>query len=352
MTPNDPPLAQRDPDLAPAAPVCPVCGDPHRHRTGLEPSSPYLDGASYHIARCAGCGLLQTQPWPTPELLRQVYDSGNYYSTVEASATGTPNQPLIERARSAVRSLVVRHHFAAGGAGLQGRLASLVARRRFGWGPPGLSPGKLLDVGCGDGAFLLDAREAEWQVTGIETSQVAVENAGRLGLNVLAGSLEDHPFGPAEFDVVRLWSVLEHVPDAGLALGEIAKLLRPGGWAILQVPNAGGFTARLTGSRWPGWDVPAHLVHFTRATFERAVRAGGMLPMEIHSCSVGTMTGRHPWLASTPGRVAVFAMDQLFDLLGGGDTLMMFARKPLDPRSGEGSAARTAYQPASCVKSQ
>ena len=100
MTPNDPPLAQRDPELAPAAPVCPVCGDPHRHRTGLEPSSPYLDEASYHIARCAGCGLLQTEPWPTPELLRQVYDSGNYYSTVEASATGTPNQPLIERARS------------------------------------------------------------------------------------------------------------------------------------------------------------------------------------------------------------------------------------------------------------
>jgi hypothetical protein len=42
------------------------------------------------------------------------------------------------------------------------------------------------------------------------------------------------------------------------------------------------------------------------------------------------MTGFHPLLKSTPGRAAVFMMDQVFDLLGAGDTLMMFARKPLD----------------------
>ncbi len=310
--------------------ACPVCGDVRRQPTGLEPRSPYLGGRQYHVVRCARCGLLLTDPWPTAELLRQVYDSGDYYSTVEASTTDSSNRPLIERARGIIRSLVVRHHFALGGAGYRGRLASFVARRRFGWGPPGMSPGRLLDVGCGDGAFLLDARHAGWDVVGIETSRIAVENAARIGLQVYSGSLEGHPFGPAEFDVVRLWSVLEHVPDAGLALHEITKLLRPGGWVILQVPNADGFTARMTGSRWPGWDVPAHLVHFTRKTFERAVRTAGMLPVEIHSCSVGTMTGFHPLLKSTPGRAAVFMMDQVFDLLGAGDTLMMFARKPLD----------------------
>ena len=313
-----------------SAQECPVCGNTGREATGRRPRSPYLNGRQFRIVSCTRCGLLLTDPWPTSELLQNVYDSGTYYSTIEASVTDAPDQGFMDRARRAVRSLVVLHHFAPGGAGFRGWLASAIARRRFGWGPPGLSPGKLLDVGCGDGAFLLDARAAGWDVRGLETSQTAVENATRLGLQVSSGSLESHPFEAGEFDVVRLWSVLEHVADSGVALSELSKLLKPGGWAIVQVPNTRGFTARLTAERWPGWDVPVHLIHFTRSTLSRAIRGCGLSLVELHDSSVGTMSGRHPWLGTAPGRMAVFLMDQVFDVLGGGDAIVVFARRPLD----------------------
>ena len=157
---------------------------------------------------------------------------------------------------------VVHHHFARGGAGFVGAVFSAMFRRRFGYAPKGLQPGALLDVGCGDGTFLLEAQKAGWNVCGLETSETAVKNAKALGLSVLPGSLEDRLFDDSQFNLVRMWSVLEHVPDANVALRELVRILKPGGWAIIQVPNAASFAQRLTQARWSGWDLPAHLTHF------------------------------------------------------------------------------------------
>ena len=95
--------------------------------------------------------------------------------------------------------------------------------------PKGLQPGALLDVGCGDGTFLLEAQKAGWNVCGLETSETAVKNAKALGLSVLPGSLEDRLFDDSQFNLLRMWSVLEHVPDANVALRELVRILKPGG---------------------------------------------------------------------------------------------------------------------------
>src|SRR5215217_1819655 len=91
---------------------------------------------------------------------------------------------------------------------MPGRAARLAAYlRQF----PTKPHGALLDVGCGQGAFLIEAKAAGWWPTGIELTEDAVGLARQLtDLPVFAGDLADEDLFPAEsFDVVTLWGVLE-----------------------------------------------------------------------------------------------------------------------------------------------
>jgi len=125
------------------------------------------------------------------------------------------------------------------------------------------APGRrLLDVGCGTGAFLAAARRAGYDVTGIDFSQEFIRLArSRFHLDsVRACSLEDFaqqtPAG--SFDVVTFFEVLEHQDNPTAFMDSVKRLLRPGGFLALSVPNR---------DRWPpasndSSDLPPH--HFTR----------------------------------------------------------------------------------------
>ncbi len=306
---------------------CALCSSRVHIPTGIKPPPYTLPEYRFEILRCASCGLMSTQPQLTPTELKSVYDLIDYYSLSEATDQSAASGS--ERLRWSVRSRVTRYYYARDrkGAGLLTRLIAMAAHRRFGWAPSNLQGSHLLDVGCGDGAFLLDARDAGWTVQGLEFSETAGANAARLGLNVTIGRLEDRPFEPESFDVVRLWSVLEHLSDPCGAMREVARILRPGGWAIVQTPNARSPAARLIGDGWIGWQIPVHLNHFTPATLERTIRTTRLLPVEVHHASIGTLTcGLHPNLRSA--RYLIVLVDYLLDLLKLGDCVVVFARKP------------------------
>ena len=104
--------------------------------------------------------------------------------------------------------------------------------------------GKLLDVGCGTGEFLYVARKAGFAATGIEPSETACKLA-RQKSGVICGELKDIILGESYFDVVTLWSVLEHVPDPLPALKKIYSTLKPDGILALRVPTSRGLLPSL-----------------------------------------------------------------------------------------------------------
>jgi SAM-dependent methyltransferase len=122
--------------------------------------------------------------------------------------------------------------------------------------------GRLLDVGCGTGAFLSAARDAGYEVTGIDFAEDVVQFAGsRFGLDsVHAVSLESFAAqqDPGSFDVITLFEVLEHQGDPTAFMASIKRLLRPQGFVVLSVPNRQGWPP--ASHEW--WDLPPH--HFTR----------------------------------------------------------------------------------------
>ncbi len=136
----------------------------------------------------------------------------------------------------------------------------------------GKSEGRLLEIGCGDGDFLLVAREAGFTVQGVEFSKSAAEKAeAKLKDNcVLCGTVEDLPPPEKAFDICVLFDVIEHVRDPIRFMKNIHNLLGPEGILFLATPSLDSWSARLMKNNWMEFK-PEHLHYFDRETIQNAL---------------------------------------------------------------------------------
>ena len=114
-----------------------------------------------------------------------------------------------------------------------------------------LGPGEgrsLLDIGCNWGRWTVAATRAGYRATGVEPKEKAVAAARRVaeqlgvGADYVVGDARHLPFPDDSFDLVFSYSVLQHLSkgDVGLAVAEIGRVLRHGGTAWIEMPNARG----------------------------------------------------------------------------------------------------------------
>jgi SAM-dependent methyltransferase len=97
----------------------------------------------------------------------------------------------------------------------------------------------MLEVGCGIGTFLADARDAGWKISGLEINAEFPEFCRKeLGIDdVKCGVISDPPFPEASFDAVAMLDVLEHMYDPMGSITQCARLLKPGGLLVIKSPN-------------------------------------------------------------------------------------------------------------------
>ena len=142
--------------------------------------------------------------------------------------------------------------------------------------------GRFLDVGSSGGFMSQAAREAGFDVVGIEPDahSVAYARAHYPGPRYLEGTMESvSPAdvlgdGPA-FDVAYASEVIEHAPDIAGFLGAIAGLVRPGGILYLTTPDLGHWR-RGPVERWEAFCPPAHLHWFTVMSLGIALERAGL----------------------------------------------------------------------------
>ena len=119
--------------------------------------------------------------------------------------------------------------------------------------------GHLLDVGCGNGEYLLLMKSLGWTVKGLEVDSSAAEIAKSNGLNIIDSTIEEAELGKEEFDAITLSHAIEHFSDPVSALEKMWVALKPGGRLVSIAPNPNGFLVKIFKENWSGLEAPRHL---------------------------------------------------------------------------------------------
>lgn len=251
--------------------TCPVCGG--------ESSKKVMDCIDYTVSRetfsivqCTKCGFKYTNPRPDDK------EIGKYYESEEYVSHSNSKKGLINTVYHWVRNYSLR------------KKVELINSQS--------KKGNLLDIGCGTGEFLSTAVANGWKGQGIEPNDKARNQAiSNHKLNVLPesgiASLQNN-----NFDVITMWHVLEHVHTLNERVLEIYSLLKPGGKAIIAVPNCTSYDASVYGKEWAAYDVPRHLYHFTPETMKALFRKHKIdfvqsYPMKFDSFYVSMLTEKN-----------------------------------------------------------
>ena len=142
---------------------------------------------------------------------------------------------------------------------------------------------RLLDVGCGTGFFLAEAKRRGWQEHGVETMQVLAEySRDTAGFNVRPGDLASAAYPDEHFDIVHMNEVIEHVVDPIGLLEEIRRVLRPGGMAYLRTGSVESWSSRLRAGGWAyyGFAANGHIRFYGPQSAQELARAAGFTRVE------------------------------------------------------------------------
>jgi len=139
----------------------------------------------------------------------------------------------------------------------------------------GLTGGDLLEIGCGYGYLLDEARLFFDRRVGTEFSPQGAEIARATGAEVFVGGIEQVPY-EAKFDCVIGTQLIEHVYEPLSFVKRLAGHTKPGGHIILATPDIGGVLRKAMGQRWPSFKVPEHVLYFDYSTLSSLMRRAGL----------------------------------------------------------------------------
>jgi 2-polyprenyl-3-methyl-5-hydroxy-6-metoxy-1,4-benzoquinol methylase len=216
----------------------------------------------FSVVKCRACGLMRTNPRPTQGTINIYYpdDYGPYVGT-RVSQERTKRNSLLKKILRPIFRCVFNSNMTI---------------------LPTMSIGRMLEIGCASGAFLHQMAGLGWQVQGIEFSEKAAHCAEQLGYSVYIGPLETAPEPDNSFDLIVGWMVLEHLHDPVKGLQKLRDWAKPGAWLAISVPNAGSLEFKFFKNKWYALQLPTHIHHFTPASIDKILSAGGWKLEKIH----------------------------------------------------------------------
>lgn len=269
----------------------------------------------FDLVQCLGCGLVHLDPIPTNEELASFY-AQDYYAYKAKSKSG----PLKNLAKKILRIPIPNRD------------------------PKFVRTGKLLDVGCGSGAYLLAMQAKGWDVKGVEPSSYGAAEGRAAGLDIFNGTLHDANFPDAAFDYVRSNHSFEHVPNPLETISEMYRILKPGGMMFMGIPNMESLPYKVFGKYWWHLGAPLHTYNYGVSTITVLLQRAGFQVEKVHfNGNFASLTGSlqiyanrnngkpstQGWMIWNPflmlaGNVAMWFIDRSRQ----GDTIEVICRKP------------------------
>jgi len=254
--------------------ICFICGSPNRIILYKNLHDRWFGTlGQWTLKRCANCGLAYLDPRPTAESVGKTY--ANYY-THQTQLNAVQTNSLLRKKSLKVLFRCIYHLLNIPVYRMQRKLDEMHLGR--------VLPGRLLDIGCGDGRFLKRMHDLGWTVQGVEVDPLSAKFAAEtFGLSVHAGTVESAMFPDNYFDAVTMSHVIEHVYDPIALLSECRRILRPAGLLVVATPNIESMGHKYFGRMWRDLDPPRHLHLFSLKTMGIVLRRAGFIHSAINT---------------------------------------------------------------------
>jgi SAM-dependent methyltransferase len=234
--------------------ACPLCGNDRRNfpfRLSAIGRIRRGEHEPYRVARCVECGFYYLYPRLIESAMQEVYRQPSYY---EGGACGYADTSYTAQ-ESALRATFRR------------LLHNLATRK--------LTGGNLLEIGCGYGYLLDEARSFFDRCIGTEFSPQGADIARGMGAEVFVGGIEQVP-PDAKFDLVIATQVIEHVYQPLAFVKQLVSHTKPRGHIVLATPDIGGVLRKVMGRRWPSFKIPEHVLYFDFQTLSSLIGRAGL----------------------------------------------------------------------------
>lgn len=241
---------------------CPLCH--------LSPKPFAVDYQGFQLCRCQNCGLEFISPRPTFKQLAERVYTDSYF----------PKYDDATECNEAASYYFARH---------LSRYESILGRK-----------GKILDIGCGNGAFLRYAQKQGWKICAADI--ILSSDARRLKCPRWEDRFQEIDFGDIRFDVIRFNHVLEHTQNPLEELKCSRELIEPQGIIHVSVPNIAGLSPRLKSfqsrlslkrRRWRHYAAMHHLFFFSPRTLRLVIEDAGLRVLHWET-PVPKKDGQHP----------------------------------------------------------
>lgn len=156
---------------------------------------------------------------------------------------------------------------------------------------------KILDVGCGIGYFLIEAKKRGWEVYGTELSIESADICLDKGINIEKGVLNAENYEPQMFDIITSFEVIEHINNPLIELEHFNAILRRGGLVYVTTPNFNSMLRYRLKAAYNIITYPEHLTYYTPKTLQTVFELSGFEKLKIETTGISltrlrTSTGK------------------------------------------------------------
>jgi 2-polyprenyl-3-methyl-5-hydroxy-6-metoxy-1,4-benzoquinol methylase len=230
---------------------CPVC-DNTDIQNAFSAKDYTVSNEIFTVVKCNVCTHMFTQNVATQNEIGKYYQSENYISHSDTQ------EGIVNKLYHAVRK------------------RTLAGKKILVQTETGKQQGKILDIGCGTGAFLNTMKLAGWESTGLEPDEIARKKAAELYNINPKPSHEIFDLQNNAYDAITMWHVLEHVHQLHEYIAQLKNMLSADGRIFIAVPNYTSYDAQYYGEHWAAYDVPRHLYHFSPTSMKNLVEQHGL----------------------------------------------------------------------------
>jgi SAM-dependent methyltransferase len=324
--------------------VCDVAG-----KRALRDCVDYVTGlpGRWSFSECPSCGSLWLNPRPCETAVASLYPENYKLTRDDADEDVDLARGFLASAKFAALARTYGYESLArsgdSSLGLAfGRVAAPLLSRKAGYAVRYLhqrNGGRLLDVGCGNGAFIAWMQRLGWQVEGIEFDPITAEIAEKRGLTIHRENVESIDLPSEHFDAITLTHVTEHFFHPRNVFRILHRWLKPGGVIVSLSPNPRGALRRIFGRHWYELDPPRHIFLPSASAYRRLLEPLGFEVktwtsfrpfrwMFKESASIATAGRTGAWRDSTLLKVfTAFAAMLLSILPESGEEVICHARK-------------------------